>query len=492
MSDLSSFVDMFSKLKVMCIGDVMLDDFVYGEVTRISPEAPVPVLKQIKNVKKLGGAANVTANITSLGAKSFLIGIRGDDAAGKEMSDMLKENGCISALFTAPDFSTTVKTRMVCGNQHLFRWDIEQTNPIPDSLVPEVRKQVQKWIQGIDIIILSDYNKGFLSPALCQAVIKEANRCGKKVLVDPKGNDCTKYSGAYMMTPNLKEFCQITKTNLHPSEPDFQEKIKAAADILFKSCKLHAVIVTLSEYGMIYIPANKNEKLVLMPTKAKEVFDVTGAGDTVIAALALSLAANADIVDAMSIANSAAGIVVSKFGICSVFPCELKDSLSINSFEDSWKIKKKIITVEQAKKISAELKATGKKIGFTNGCFDLLHLGHLHSFLSAREKCDVLFVGLNSDESVRRLKGETRPVQNELTRSVLLACLETIDYVILFDDDTAVKLVDAIRPDIIAKQGYSMENWPEAQKVKEMGGEVVILEKLEGYSTTSLIAKMGK
>ncbi len=492
MTDLSSFVDTFSELKIMCLGDTMIDDFVYGEVKRISPEAPVPILRHIKSVKKLGGAANVATNLSSLGAKTTLIGMIGDDAAGKEMTALLQQEQCAFTLFTVPEIPTTVKTRIVCKNQHLFRWDIEQTNPVPDSVIPNVCKQLQAWLPETDFIILSDYNKGFLSPALCRMVIKEATAFGKKVLVDPKGDDFTKYAGAYLITPNLKEFCQMTKTEIDPASPDFKDKIRTAADDLFKKCNFQCIIVTLSEHGMIYIPRDKMTETIHIPTKAREVYDVTGAGDTVIAALTLSLAASADIAQAMTIANTAASVVVGKFGICSVSPRELKDALSSDTFKDSWNIKKKIISAKQAAEISAELQTLGKKVGFTNGCFDLLHLGHLHSFLAAKEKCDVLFVGLNSDASIRRLKGENRPVQNELTRSVLLASLETVDYVIIFDEDTALNLVEAIKPNVIAKQGYSIENWPEAQKVKEMGGEVITLEKLEGYSTTSLIAKMGQ
>lgn len=490
MSDLSAFVDTFPKLRVLCVGDVMLDDFIHGEVTRISPEAPVPVFKYVKSVKKLGACGNVISNISSLGASGTLISSTGNDNAGRKISELLGDINCTAALFTADDTPTTVKTRMVCGNQHLFRCDIEKRLSLSENTIINISNRLDEWITATDIVILSDYDKGFLSPRLCNLVISKAKKHNKKILVDPKGDDYSKYSGASLITPNLKEFCQVTKSSVNPTDKNFYDEIRNVSSDLFKRLDIQSLIITLSEHGMIYIPKDTSEQMVHIPTKAHEVFDVTGAGDTAIGVLALSLAAGANIAEAMTIANHAAGIVVGKFGAASVSPKELKGSLISDSFDDDWKIKRKIITIEEASRISVELKASGKKIGFTNGCFDLLHLGHLHSFFSARKQCDVLFVGLNSDNSVKRLKGEDRPVQNEHTRSILLASLETIDYVIVFDEDNAVSLVEAIRPDIIAKQGYSVDNWPEAKRVLEMGGQVVKLEKLEGYSTTSLIARM--
>lgn len=492
MKMLSSYIDDFKNVSLLVVGDLMLDRFTYGSVDRISPEAPVPVFK-LKEVKEmLGGAGNVAANICSLGGKTTFIGAVGDDDDGKRVADFLKKTGVTPCLVTVKDFDTIVKTRMIASKNHLLRLDQEIPLKITDDFLNRLYGAVEENLKNVDLVLLSDYGKGVLTFETTAEIIKLCQKHKKPVFVDPKDADYEKYRGATLVKPNLKEFSLATGRSFDPKDADFQNQIQKSAEELFKKFDIRYFLVTLSEYGMIFISSDNAEETLSIPTEAKEVFDVSGAGDTSFATLGLSIGAGASVKEAMKLANAASGVVVGKLGTACVTPTELENALSEKSVhpKDGWKQKRKIISVNQAAEIAEQLRKNGKKVGFTNGCFDLLHLGHLNSFMQAKNECDVLIVGLNTDASVHRLKGENRPVNDEKTRAMFLAALEFIDYVVLFDEDTAISLVRAIRPDIVAKEGYALENWPEAQEALKLGLKTVTLKRFKDYSTTNLIQKL--
>ncbi|MCQ2915061.1 MAG: D-glycero-beta-D-manno-heptose-7-phosphate kinase [Alphaproteobacteria bacterium] len=486
---LQKYIDRFKDLKILCIGDIMLDRFMYGNVSRISPEAPVPVFNFKNQKEMLGGAGNVVANLTTLGCKVSFIGVVGDDADGKKVADMLKNSGVKAHLLYLKNISTIVKTRMIAGNNHLLRVDIEDKFPTPADITNQIDKIVTMAVKSADLILLSDYNKGTLPSVVVQAIINKAKEYDKKVLIDPKGIDYTKYAGADLVKPNLKEFKLATNSDPEPKSPNFKEQLRKAAEYLFSYCKIKNVLVTLSEYGMAYIPSDPSKEVLVIPTKAKEVFDVSGAGDTTLAALGASICAGAEMIEAMNIANCASGIVVGKLGTACVSADELKKALSEDNKQD-YEEYSKILSREKLVPVIENLKKQGKKIGFTNGCFDLLHLGHINSFQLAKKECDILVVAVNTDEGVHKLKGPDRPIQDEKTRSNIIAALECVDYVVLFDEDTALETVMAIKPNVICKQGYTIDKWPEAQAVEAYGGKAIVLPIVEGYSTTNTLKKI--
>ncbi len=486
---LSTIIHQYKNIHALCIGDVMLDRFLYGKVDRISPEAPVPVFNFQREKRMLGGAGNVVANLHSLGCSAEIFCLIGDDDAGRQIRALLEEVCSHVTALAVPGFPTIEKTRVIAGNSHLLRIDNERRFTFSDELSSHL---LEERIRKADIVMLSDYAKGLLSPAICQHIIKACLEAQKPVIIDPKGSDYAKYSGATVVKPNLKEFNQATGLACHPSEKNFLQALREGACKLFQLYGIQNILVTLSEYGMAFISSASPEEVIQLPTEAREVFDVSGAGDTSLAAFGASLAAGARIQDAMKIANIASGIAVGKLGTSCVSAEELISTLSRrHSAQGSgWKQKSKIITRQEAASMAEECRKNGRKVGFTNGCFDLLHQGHLHSLMQAREQCDMLMVGLNTDASIKRLKGEERPIQDEKTRALLLASLEFVDAVIMFDDDTALPLVEAIRPDLILKEGYTLDRWPEAQLVESYGGKAVTLSRLEGYSTTETIRKM--
>lgn len=489
---LSTIVKSYAKVRVLCVGDVMLDHFLYGKVERISPEAPVPVFNFQSEKRMLGGAGNVVANLHSLGCSADLLCFIGSDSAGREVRALLDEV-CEHALpVEVPGFPTIEKTRVIAGNSHLLRIDNERRFDCAADTGGLLGPELDERIRAADIVLLSDYAKGMLSPERCRRIIDACKNAGRPVIIDPKGDDYSKYARATVVKPNLKEFNQATGMNCSPAEPDFEEKLREGAKKLFERHGIENLLVTLSEHGMAFVSARRPDEVFQIPTEAREVFDVSGAGDTSLAAFGASLAAGADIQDAMKLANIASGVAVGKLGTSCVTAAEILDALSRrrSASGPGWKQKRKIISRREAADMAAQCREQGKKVGFTNGCFDLLHQGHLHSLMQARQECDVLVVGLNTDASIKRLKGPERPVQDEKTRALLLASLEFVDYVVMFDDDTALPLVDAIRPDLILKEGYTIDRWPEAQFVESYGGKAVTLSRLEGYSTTNTIRRM--
>ncbi len=502
MSTLTQYIHRFSSVKVLVIGDIMLDRFLYGTVERISPEAPVPIFKAGTEKQMLGGAGNVVANLTDLGCQVMFIGIVGKDKDGLKISRLLSQCGAKHHLLKLNNYPTIVKTRIIAGNNHLLRADQEDILPFFENRMTQFKRILTRAVQNADIVLLSDYNKGILTPITTPVIIDICRHLNKKVIIDPKGNDYTKYTNAFLIKPNLKEFSEATGQKYNPIDPDFQQKIKAGATRLFSAYNIQNLLITLSEHGMIYVSSQNPNKLIQIPTQAKEVFDVSGAGDTSLATLGASIGAKANIHEAMTLANLASGIVVGKLGTATVSASELANVVSnipvlvnksAKNQTDHFSFPKqhpKIITLSQAKQIVESAKQQGLKIGFTNGCFDCCHLGHLNSFTETKKQCDILIVAMNADASVKRYKGPLRPLQDEKTRSTLLASLECIDYVIVFEDDSPIKIVETLKPDIIAKEGYPLDKWPEAQLVLKYGGQALTLKRIEGYATSNIIQKI--
>jgi len=484
----TSYLNRFSDVNAVVIGDVILDIFTYGSVDRISPEAPVPIFRFAHNNEMAGGAGNVAANLASLGCQTTCVGLVGNDPAAEKLTSILEKRGCKSMLLPLQNHLTTVKTRMIASHNHLLRIDHEILFPDLSSVIGQFQNILEQEIAAADIVLLSDYAKGFLTDTTIRMVIDTAKRHGKSVIVDPKGRDYAKYNGAMLIKPNLKEFQNVTGMTFDPKSDHFHADIARSAHELFEQYHFSNLIVTLSEHGALYISSKEPSKIMHIPTEAQEVFDVSGAGDTVFATLGAALGTGAKVEEALKLANVASGIVVSKLGTACVTTQEIYEHLEYKNRP----MGKNIVSPDKIASLLAPLRQQNKTIGFTNGCFDCMHMGHLNSFIRARAECDVLIVGVNSDKSVKSYKGPDRPIQDELTRAALVASLKCVDYVVVFEETTAEHLIDIIRPDVIAKEGYSIEHWPEARQVLAYGGRAVVLERTEGYSTTEIIKKAGR
>lgn len=488
---LTTHIDNFKSVRALIIGDIMLDKFEYGKVERISPEAPVPIFKFEREKQMLGGAGNVVANLITLGCHTTFCGVVGNDANGRIISSFLRKIGSRSHLLKLDNYPTIIKTRLIAGNNHLLRADQEEPMPFDENLLPKLKRLTIQALKQADIVLLSDYNKGLLNPSICQMIIEVCRKYNKPVLIDPKGTNYAKYANATLVKPNLKEFGEACGQKFNPKADDFYSKAIVGAQKLFSDYHIENLLVTLSEHGMIHISSDNPQDYLHIPTVAKEVFDVSGAGDTSLATLGAAIGCGTPIKDAMKLANLASGIVVGKIGTATVSAEELKNTISSKeNSDDSWKQKRKIISLEQAKNIVAALRDKGKKIVFTNGCFDCCHLGHLNSFMQAKKLGDVLIVAINSDASIKRYKGPTRPIQDEKTRSLLVASLEMVDYVIVFGEDSPLYIVEALRPDIVAKEGYTLDKWPEGRLAISYGGQAITLKRIDGYSTSNLVQKM--
>ena len=464
----------FSKAKVLVVGDVMLDQYWYGNSKRISPEAPVPIVHVRDDEMRAGGASNVALNITSLGAKVKLLGLTGDDENAEKLQALLAENKVECHLQKSQEHDTALKLRIIAQHQQMIRLDFEDDFSDVDKAA--LLEQFASLLDDSDIVIFSDYNKGTLSDVT--AMITLANEKNIPTIVDPKGTDFRKYQGATLITPNWSEFETIV--GQCKTEDAFIEKGEA----LRKTLALDALLVTKGEHGMSLI--RPEQALFHLPTYAREVFDVTGAGDTVIGTLAASLAAGAEIEDAVALANLAAGIVVRKLGTATTTLAEIHDAL--NTAEE---IGYGVISEDELEQVIKISQKRGEKVIMTNGCFDLMHTGHIDYLQKARELGDKLIVAVNSDESVRALKGEARPINPLEQRMLMLSALECVDWVVAFTEDTPERLYCRVLPDIIVKGGdYKPEDVAGGECVTANGGFVEIIDFVDGYSTTKIIEKI--
>lgn len=462
--------------KILVIGDLMIDHYLWGSCERISPEAPVQVVDIAKETTVLGGGGNVINNLVALGADVSVSGVIGSDENGVELIDMLKSIGVdIGGIIVQNGRKTSKKSRVIAASQQILRYDKESKEEIEKSSVDKILNSLRDTVSEYDTVILSDYGKGVLTDELCQGVIKLCNRAGIRVLVDPKGSDYSKYSGAYLLTPNKKEAMLATKIDIKdkPSLKEALLKMKKEADLTIS-------LITLSEDGI----ATYDDEIKIFPTVAKEVFDVTGAGDTVIASIAFALSADKNIEEACKFANLAAGVVVGKIGSATVTLDEIEEyEASLHKSTSEAHIK----SFEEIKAVVERYRANGKKVVFTNGCFDILHVGHVKYLQIAKSFGDVLIVGLNSDASVSRLKGPSRPVNIAEDRAYLLAALEAVDFVVPFEEDTPYELIKMIKPDTLVKGGDY-----EGKSVvgTEFAGELKLVDFVDGKSTTKTIQKI--
>jgi len=465
--------------KLLVVGDLMLDHYLWGKTERISPEAPVPVIDVQKESEVLGGAGNVVNNLVALGARVEVASVIGDDENGVRLVDILHELGVgTSALLKESGRSTTRKSRVIASHQQVVRFDSESRQ----AIMPESEEVLLQHIdvllkEGIDTVLISDYGKGVLTERVTQGVISMAREQGVRVMVDPKGTDYSKYRGATAITPNKKEASEATNIAITDRDSLHQAGFKLKEELA-----LERAIITLSEEGMAIF----GDEMRIIPTVAKEVYDVTGAGDTVIATLGFVRACGGDIDEAARIANAAAAVVVGKLGSATASWDEIiayENALHESTTEHR-------IKSREALEISVKrLKEEGKTIVFTNGCFDILHLGHVKYLEKAKSFGDVLIVGVNSDASVQRLKGPERPVNPEFDRAYLLAALDSVDFVTIFDEDTPYELIKIVQPDVLVKGGDY-----EGKEVvgSDIAKEVKLVDFVEGRSTTATIEKMRK
>lgn len=480
---LSQAVESFSsKASVLCVGDLILDYFIYGSVDRISPEAPVPVLQITRESHMLGGAGNVVRNVASLGGSCHFIAAVGRDDTAKKLATLLREEAQVESYLQAEkDRTSAIKTRYIAGNQQLLRADKESVEAVAKDTEQKVIRLVRDLATKSGAIVLSDYAKGVLTPAVVKDAIAAGKKLGIPVIVDPKQKDFGYYKGASIITPNAKELSAATGLATSTAE-----EVTRAARQLIKQHGFSAVLVTRGKHGMMLVRAKG--ATLNVPTIAQEVFDVSGAGDTVVAMLALSLASGLNLEDAVQLANMAAGIVVGRLGTAAVTRTELKTALLTQNLASGTR---KILPRAEGIKLLSHWRDQGHHIGFTNGCFDLIHPGHVSLMEQAKSKCDKLVVGLNSDDSVRRLKGPERPVQNEMARALVLASLEAVDMVLLFREDTPIELIKSIRPDVLIKGAdYTVEKVVGADFVQSYGGKVHLAKLSKGQSTTGIVKKL--
>jgi len=488
MFDFDALAHAICSRTVLCVGDLMLDEFVYGEVSRISPEAPAPVIAVQRSETNIGGAGNVARNIASLGARCIFVGLIGDDDAGVNLKAALSREDMIeSILICDSERPTTRKVRFVSEHfsTHMLRADWELAVPAPAEIEQKLIDAILPLLLRADVVLISDYAKGVLTARVIRNVIDNARKLGKPVIVDPKNANFAIYRGATLLTPNRKEFAEATR-----SRADTQQSIANAARDAMQLLDCEAMLVTQSEQGMTLVP--RNGEGIHVPAHPVKVSDVSGAGDTVAAVLAVTVAAGADWETALRMANAAAAVAVGKKGTATVSPAELRRRILSHAFLAA---EEKIIARGAVHAHLVHWRRQGFKVGFTNGCFDILHPGHVKVLTAARGACDRLIVGLNSDASVKRLKGEGRPVQDERARSEVLAALEAVDLVVLFDEDTPIKLIAEIKPSVLVKGGdYTREQVVGHEIVEAEGGQVLLVDILPGFSTSSLVkqARGGK
>ncbi len=460
-------------LNIAVIGDLMIDSYIWGSCDRISPEAPVQVVLKQKSTSTLGGAGNVVNNLLALNVNVSLFSVIGDDINAKELKSLLQN--IESNLLVEPNRVTTKKSRIMVSTHQVLRLDEETTKPISDNSSDALLDILRDKIDNFDAIIVSDYAKGVITKNLAKELISLSKNSNKLILIDPKGSDFSKYKGATLITPNKKEAQIATNINL-----DTKDNLKVALKYFKDTLELKYPLITLSEEGIALL----DESLQIIPTVAKEVYDVTGAGDTVISAIAVALANGKSIYQACKFANSAAAVVVGKVGSAVATFAE------IEAYENSLKnstLTNKLKNLNEIEKISKELKSQGKKVVFTNGCFDILHSGHTTYLQKAKELGDVLILGLNSDESIKRLKGKDRPVNQLIDRATVLSALSSVDYIVPFEEDTPYELIKTIKPDILVKGA----DYKDKEVVgSDIAKEVKLIDFVEGKSTSNIIKKI--
>jgi D-beta-D-heptose 7-phosphate kinase/D-beta-D-heptose 1-phosphate adenosyltransferase len=481
MFDFDALSNAIVRQTVLCVGDLMLDEFVYGEVSRISPEAPAPVIAVQRSAVNVGGAGNVARNIAALGARCIFVGLIGEDEAGRTLKAELAKESLVEALLVSDAARpTTRKVRFVSEHfsTHMLRADWEMATPASAEIEQKLIDTIVPLIARADIVLLSDYAKGVLTARVIRNVIDAARKLGKRVIVDPKSANFAIYRGATLLTPNRKEFAEATR-----SHADTPAAITAAAPDAMLLADCEAMLVTQGEHGMTLVP--RSGDAIHVPAHPVKVRDVTGAGDTVAAMLAVALAAGADWETALRSASAAAAVAVSKTGTATVTPREWRRKILPHAFLAA---EEKIVSSGDLDVHLSDWRQHELRVGFTNGCFDILHPGHVKVLTAARGACDRLIVGLNSDASTRRLKGEERPVQNERARAEVLAALEAVDLVVIFEEDTPLKLITQIKPAVLVKGGdYTREQVVGHDIVEAHGGEVLLIDTMPGFSTTSLV-----
>jgi D-beta-D-heptose 7-phosphate kinase/D-beta-D-heptose 1-phosphate adenosyltransferase len=470
--DLSTFSD----CHVWVVGDLMLDEYVWGDVARISPEAPVPVLAVAREEYTLGGAGNVAANLVALGARVTVAGVAGDDRHGRLLRQRFQDLGIdAEGVVVEPERPTTRKTRIVAARQQVLRIDREISRPVGSETVAAILRRIEDGIASAGAVLVSDYGKGLLTRELLGGVMAAARRRGKPVLVDPKGDDYRRYAGATLITPNRKEAAQAAGIAIVD-----EASLHRAAAILHERSGVDRLVVTCGPEGMVLFEKGRMPRAIR--SEARQVFDVSGAGDTVIAVLGLALAAGADWIEAAGLANAAAGIVVGKVGTATVSRKEL--ALAVGPAGRLDKLKE----VDELEALAAEIRKRGQRIVLTNGCFDFLHAGHLHLFSASRRLGDVLVVAIDDDESVRAIKGPGRPVIGARERVRTLCALDAVDYVVVFSGKDLEKLIDRLRPDVLTKGGnYGLEDVVGRQRVEAHGGRVALIPITEGLSSRAVI-----
>lgn len=468
------------KKNILVIGDVMLDTYFTGDVKRISPEAPVPVFRKKSERSVLGGAANVAANLIAAGQNVSVMAMVGNDTAGDHLKKLFQKKGIDTSLVVSLDRNTTEKTRFLASNnQQVLRLDVEDTYPLGHDDCERMLKALDEQIDKFNLILLSDYLKGLLTFEFTQGVLQKAREKNIPAIIDVKDSKIGKYKDAFLIKPNLKELQDLTGLSVTTDD-----EIINASQKLRKICNTQYILTTCGARGMVLVGDGEP---YFIESVGKEVFDVTGAGDTTIAYLAACIVNGFDMTEAVNIANYAAGIQVSKVGTSSVYWKEIREQLT--NKEDA--TIHKVLTGKAVDTFRVD--NADKKVVFTNGCFDILHVGHLRYMQEAAKMGDVLVVGLNSDASVRRLKGPERPINNQDDRIEMLAALEFVDYVVLFDEDTPYELIKKIQPDVLVKGGdYNPDNVVGRDIVEARGGELRLIGFVEGKSTTNIINKIKK
>lgn len=477
--DLGQIKLRIEKASCLVLGDAMLDRYIYGEVGRISPEAPIPVVTVTKTREALGGAANVAANIRHLGCKTYFSSLIGTDSAGTVINDILGSKNITYCGLTMGNRMTTTKNRIVGKGQQIVRFDEEACKPLDPQEESMIMNQLETILNNVDLVIVSDYAKGVCTKQLCDMLISRANAHHVKVIVDPKGMDWEKYRGAYAVTPNWKEFTEIAG----PINPENDADIREMALMLLDQFEIENILITRSERGMTLV---SKDQYLSVAAEAREVADVSGAGDTALAALAAFLAAGVSLEEAVYWANRAAGLAVERTGTSVIGMEELFQEQSSTFLQEDFSLK--IMKLDKLMEQVAELKKNKRKIVFTNGCFDILHAGHIQYLNEAKMLGDFLIVAVNTDRSVKRLnKGEERPINGEWDRAIQLAALQMVDAVVLFEEDTPLEIIRQIMPDILVKGGdYKIEEIVG----REYAGDTKVLSLKEGYSTTRIIEKI--